>query len=71
MNAHRLAQDHPCVISIIRRFYLDAPSPKSAPYQLYNQSHTTQDLSQIGAPTKILSLLKNKVIFIYFKFNMK
>ena len=61
MNANQLAQDHPCVINIIRRHYLVPPSPVDAPYNLKNLNHTTEDLSQIGAPSKILSLLKNKV----------
>ncbi|KAI9559231.1 hypothetical protein GHT06_016020 [Daphnia sinensis] len=33
-NAQKLQQDHPCVIQLIRRYYLHQPASKSFPYQM-------------------------------------
>lgn len=63
MNANKLAQDHPCVIDMIRRHYLEEPSPPDTPYQLDGDLSTiVKDQSQASQPSKILGLLKNKAI---------
>lgn len=34
MNERKLAQDHPCVIKLIRDMFLNSPSPRDVPYKL-------------------------------------
>ena len=36
INENKLAQDHPCVIKLIRQMYLKPPSPRDVPYNLTN-----------------------------------
>ena len=55
-----MAQDHPCVIELIRRHFLDAPSPSDAPYRLENPKSILTDLSHGQVPV-VLDLLHNKV----------
>lgn len=58
VNARRLQQDHPCVIEIIRRYYLKKPSPQNAPYKLEESHDKDPSPGQSGV---IFSLLKNRV----------
>ena len=57
MNAHRLQQDHPCVIEIIRRKYLHHPSPPEA----LSLSHPEVVDPSAGQSATVLPYLKNKV----------
>jgi hypothetical protein len=58
MNHNRLQQDHPCVISYIRRHYLNVPPSTDIPLQLdYPEVEDPSD----GQSNKILKLLNNKV----------
>ncbi len=57
MNNHRLQQDHPCVIEIIRRKYLHSPSPREA----LNLSHPEVTDQSAGQSAIVLPYLKNKV----------
>ncbi len=65
MNSNRLAQDHPCVIDIIRRHYLNAPQPAHVPYNLTNNGSTSDNYDpSAGQSSVILNLLKNLVITV-------
>ena len=57
MNTHRLQQDHPCVIEIIRRKYLHNPSP---PLEL-KLSHPEIVDQSAGQSAIVLPHLNNKV----------
>ena len=47
MNANKLQQDHPCVIDIIRRFYLHHPPPANAPLLLDNPGQLDPSAGQV------------------------
>ena len=57
-NINRLPQNHPCVIDLIRRFYLYPPTPRDVPYQLDNPD--VVDPSD-GKSKAILRLLGHQV----------
>ena len=56
INTHKLAQDHPCVLNIIRNKFMNQPVSRDVPYNL-------EDSSKIKTinDTEIKHLLKNKV----------
>lgn len=58
MNAFRLQQDHPCVIQIIRRYFMRPPSPPEIPLKLDRPAVKNPSAAQSDV---ILSLLKNQV----------
>lgn len=66
MNKNKLAQNHPCVIEMIRRHYLHDPSPPGVPYDLDHPKanigigQSTSHQVSILAPY-ILGILKNQV----------
>jgi len=60
INEHKLAQDHPCVIKLIRQMYLKPPSPRDVPYNLTTLTPGYDPSTRIGIETEDL-LLKNKV----------
>ena len=60
INANKLAQDHPCVIDIIRRHFLHSPSPSGIPYNMTSSLDPNGDPSPGQVPI-ILRLLKNQV----------
>ncbi|XP_046638282.1 protein Star-like [Daphnia pulicaria] len=57
INANKLAQDHPCVIEIIRKHYLNEPSPPNAPLKLGSKDLNDRSPGQTGV---IFRLLKNQ-----------
>ena len=64
MNTNKLAQDHPCVIDIIRRHFLHSPSPSGIPYNMTSSLDPNGDPSPGQVPI-ILRLLKNQVYINY------
>ena len=58
INEFRLQQDHPCVISLIRRLFLKSPSPLDVPYRLDHPEIVDQSAIQTGV---ILKHLENQV----------
>ena len=64
MNAHKLQQDHPCVIEIIRRHFLKKPSPPNVPLKLESSNDKDPSPGQSGV---IFKLLKNKVPAMFFE----
>lgn len=56
-NAHKLEQDHPCVIKLIRQMYLDPPSPREVPYN-FSQPFITDKYEE---KVEAFKVLKNKV----------
>ena len=64
MNAHRLQQDHPCVIEIIRRKYLHHPSPPEA----LSLSHPEVVDPSAGQSATVLPYLKNKVRLVCMRY---
>jgi hypothetical protein len=59
-NAYRLQQDHPCVIELIRKFYLHQPAPMNSSLNLSNPSILDPSSGQSNV---ILTHLKNQVCF--------
>lgn len=62
MNELKMAQDHPCVVDIIRRQYLHPPAPANVAYNL--SGNGTNEINfdpSAGQSQIILDLLKNKV----------
>ncbi|XP_057372133.1 protein Star-like isoform X2 [Daphnia carinata] len=57
VNAHKLQQDHPCVIQLIRRDYLHPPASKSLAYQM---DHPDSVDPSDGQSKVILKILQNK-----------
>ncbi len=57
-NTHQLQQDHPCVIRLIKNYYLNQPAPKSLPYNL---DHLEVIDPSDGQSQAILKILQNKV----------
>ena len=59
-NDHKLQQDHPCVIEIIRQHYLHKPASIQEPYNLKRPAkfHNPSD----GPSQAILQLLRNQVL---------
>ncbi|XP_057380607.1 protein Star-like [Daphnia carinata] len=57
INANKLEQDHPCVIEIIRQFFLNKPPPSNIPLKL--DSNDTRNRSP-GQTDVIMRLLKNQ-----------
>jgi hypothetical protein len=57
-NAHKLQQDHPCLLDIIRRQHLNKPSPSDVP--LFLDYPNVKDPSA-GQVTAVLRLLRNLV----------
>ena len=55
MNAGKLQQDHPCVIDVIRRFYLHHPVSKDVPLQLENPDEIEPSAGQARAILKHLN----------------
>ncbi|XP_046653134.1 protein Star-like [Daphnia pulicaria] len=55
-NAHKLQQDHPCLLDIIRRQHLNKPSPSDVP--LFLDYPNVKDPSA-GQVTAVLRLLRN------------
>ena len=61
VNTHRLQQDHPCVLEIIRREFIHEPAPAEEAYKgLHNKD--VLDPSD-GQATAIMRLLRNQVTF--------
>lgn len=60
INSNKLQQDHPCVIDIIRRQFLQWPSPRDVPYNLGTSTDPNGDPSP-GQAQHVLRLLKNQV----------
>jgi hypothetical protein len=61
VNAHRLQQDHPCVLEVIRREFIHEPAPAEEAYKgLHNKD--VLDPSD-GQATAIMRLLRNQVTF--------
>ena len=60
VNEHKLAQDHPCVINLIRQMYLKAPTTPDTPYNLTDVTPGFTSSERNGNDTEAL-LLKNKV----------
>ena len=54
----RLQQDHPCVIELIKRDFLHAPSPENVPLALHNPDLVDPSAGQTKA---VLRLLRNQV----------
>ena len=68
INSNQLAQDHPCVIEMIRRHYINEPSLPDVPYNLSENKDAyfifNNGLVGITEPQEdILYLLKNKVTY--------
>lgn len=61
MNEQKLAQDHPCVIQMLRQHFIRDPSPYKVPYNLTDPVRADANPSQAAQPEIVLSLLKNKV----------
>ena len=58
INYHKLQQDHPCVIELIREQYLEKPAPKLEPLVL----NSPEIIDPSAGQTKIiLNHLNNKV----------
>lgn len=55
-NEHKLQQDHPCLLDIIRRQYLNKPSPADVPLYLDYPNIKDQSAGQV---TAVLRLLRN------------
>ena len=64
INQNKLAQDHPCVIDIIRRQFLHDPSPRDVPYNMTSSTDPNGEPSPGQVPI-ILRLLKNQVNYYY------
>lgn len=60
MNEKKLEQDNPCVIDIIRRFYLNEPSPANLPLRLDNPGDMDPSAGQV---TAIIKHLKQRKVF--------
>lgn len=60
MNEQKMAQDHPCVIDIIRRQFLRPPSPSNVPYNLLSGQGPNYDPTA-GRFQPVLNVLKHKV----------
>ena len=60
MNDNKLAQDHPCVIDMIRRHFLHDPSPADVPYNMTSSTDPNGEPSMGQVPI-ILRLLNNQV----------
>lgn len=67
INDNKLAQDHPCVIKLIRHMYMNSPSPRDVPYNLTTPGITLTNITpglypdaRNGSGMEIF-LLKNKV----------
>ena len=56
-NTHRLQQDHPCVLELIRREYLQKPFSPEVPYALHNPGKADSSAGQTKA---IMRLLRNQ-----------
>lgn len=69
INEHKLEQDHPCVIELIRRMFLSPPSPLYVPYNI-----TDITLNNVPGPVERELketqdyLLRNKVSFYKYIF---
>ncbi len=53
MNERKLAQDHPCVIKLIRDMFLNSPSPRDVPYKLTDSipaNLTSGNLTSLSPP---------------------
>lgn len=57
-NSHKLQQDHPCVIEIIRRDFLRQPFPANVSYQLHNMEVPDPSAGQAKG---IMRILQNQV----------
>ena len=55
INAAKLQQDHPCVIHVIRRFYLHHPASKDAPLRLESPDEVEPSAGQALAILKHLN----------------
>lgn len=64
MNENKLQQDHPCVIEIIRRFYINGPAHAGAPLILANPDEIDPSAGQVTAIIKHLK--QRKVCFLFF-----
>ena len=58
MNSDRLQQDHPCVIEIIKRFFLHPPAAPEVPYVLSSPNKIDPSAGQAAG---ILNYLRNQV----------
>ena len=63
MNSHKLQQDHPCVIDMIRRFYLYHPPPANVPLRLDNSDGMDPSVGQV---TAILKHLEHRQVILFF-----
>lgn len=59
MNDNQLQQDHPCVIDVIQRLFLDQPAPPLAKYNLNYLDKA--NLAGIETKTILKRLLRNQV----------
>ena len=66
MNANKLQQDHPCVIEIIRRFFLNEPPPANVPLILDNPGDMDPSAGQVTAIIKHLKQHKVKYSIYFF-----
>lgn len=62
VNTHQLPQDHPCVLDIIRRQFLNKPASKNLPLNLQYPDNKEQSAGQVKA---ILRLLNNMVNILF------
>ena len=69
INENKLQQDHPCVIDIIRRDYLNPPASWEVPYILGSSTEPNGDPSP-GQAQHVLKLLNNQVSLMTL-FNFK
>ena len=66
MNALRLQQDHPCVIEMIRKHFLIAPSPPHVPYKLTHMGRNEWPDPTDGITALTLRRLDYKVLINIF-----
>ena len=71
MNANKLQQDHPCVIEIIRRFFLNEPPPANVPLILDNPGDLDPSAGQVTAIVKHLKQHKVKYLIYFFAISCK
>ena len=64
VNANKLQQDHPCVLEVIRRLFLNKPSPPDAPLRL---DHMEQLNPSAGQVTAVQRILRNLVISLLLR----
>lgn len=63
LNDNKLAEDHPCVLDMIKRFFLHPPSQRDIPYSIDFFLETESDMQMMRDTDKTIDTYTSNIVY--------